>query len=56
MTEEVYTPDLWEELLTAKSLFGEQSGRDFGNALFDHGIGELVLCSRVWQRVCGCLI
>jgi hypothetical protein len=35
MTEEVYTSDLWEELLTAKSLFGEQSGKDFGNAPFD---------------------
>jgi hypothetical protein len=21
-----------------------------------HGIGELVLCSRVWRRVCECLI
>ena len=35
MTEEVYTPDLWEELLAAKNLFGEQSGKDFGNAPFD---------------------
>jgi hypothetical protein len=22
----------------------------------NHGIGELVLCSRVWRRVCECLI
>jgi hypothetical protein len=49
MAEEVYTPDLWEELLAAKRLFGAQSLRGSENALFD--IDEQAEISKQIQQV-----
>jgi len=49
MTEEVYAPDLWEELLAAKKLFGAESFRTFENMPFN--IDEQAKISEQIQQI-----